>query len=155
MELITMRKYLTEILYSNPPLGGILWDIFYSAKDERWSVALVSLFVIVEQTLRWAIDTDNKPNLYSIINDAHSQGLITNDEKDILHEMRNHRRMYLHANFFATAYLPDGLEGKASLVSEKNTAKMIYETLSEPIFKIIAKLLRPESPTLFSSEAPL
>lgn len=134
-----MENYIVDIENSDRAVGWMVRQIFDSAKEEKWYVAMLSIFMLVEQILRWAIDIGDDKRLEEVIEYAFRAKIINDKEKDVLHQMRWYRNKYMHSNFHGNAF---EIEGLIYQVNEAETTEKIFEILSTPLLKIITKLTR-------------
>lgn len=132
-----MENYIIDIENSDRAMGWMIRQIFDSAKEEKWYVAMSSLFMLVEQVLRWVTDIEDNKRLEEIIENAFDQKMVNVDEKEVLHQMRLCRNKYMHSNFHGNAF---EIEGLIYQVDDAETAEKIFEMLGEPLLKIITKL---------------
>lgn len=134
-----MENYIVDIENSDRATGWMVRQIFDSAKDEKWYVAMSSIFMLMEQVLRWATDIEDDKRLEEVIKHAFEQNIVNDSEKEVLHQMRWYRNKYMHSNFHGNAF---EIEGLVYQVNDSETAEKIFEILSEPLSKIIAKLTK-------------
>lgn len=132
-----MGNYIIDIENSDRAVGWMICQIFDSAKEEKWYVAMSSLFMLVEQVLRWATDIEDNKRLEEIIESAFDQKIVNVDEKEVLHQMRLYRNKYMHSNFHGNAF---EIEGLIYQINDAETAEKIFEILGESLLKIITKL---------------
>lgn len=134
-----MEDYIVDIENSDRAVGWMVRQVFDSAKDEKWYVAMSSFFMLVEQVLRWATDIGDKKKLEEAIENAFNKNIVNDAEKEILHQMRWYRNKYMHSNFHRNAF---EIEGLIYQVNDAETAEKIFDILSEPLLKIVAKLTK-------------
>lgn len=134
-----MEGYIVDIENSDRAVGWMVRQIFSSAGEEKWYVAMASLFMLVEQVLRWSVDAKDGQKLEEVIDSIFGQKLIDDSEKQALHNMRIYRNKYMHSNFHANAF---EIEGLLYPVSESETAEKIFQLLNQPLLEIISKLLK-------------
>lgn len=134
-----MEEYITEIENSDRAVGWMVRQIFDSANEEKWYVAMSSLFMLVEQVLRWVTDIGDDKRLEEAIDSAFGQKIVSESEKEVLHKMRWYRNKYTHSNFHGSAF---EIEGLIYQTNDAETAEKIFEILSEPLLKIVAKLTK-------------
>lgn len=136
-----MEDYIVDIENSDRAVGWMIRQIFDSAKEEKWYVAMSSLFMLVEQVLRWSTDIGDDKKLKEIIESAFEKNIVNDGEREVLHQMRGYRNKYIHSNFHGNAFEIGGL---LYPVNDAETAEKIFEILSEPLLKIVAKLSKNE-----------
>lgn len=134
-----MEKYIIEIENSDRAVGWMVRQIFDSANEEKWYVAMSSFFMLTEQVLRWATDIEDDKKLEKVIERAFEQKIVNDSEKEVLNQMRWYRNKYMHSNFHGNAF---EIEGLIYQVNESETAEKIFGILSEPLLSIIAKLTK-------------
>ncbi len=139
MHNIDIENYIVDIENSDRATGWMVRQIFDSAKDEKWYVAMSSFFMLMEQVLRWATDIEDDKKLEKVIEYAFEQNIVNDNEKEILHQMRWYRNKYTHSNFHGNAFEIGGLIYQ---VNDSETAEKIFEILSEPLLRIITKLTK-------------
>lgn len=139
MEILSkiMLDTINKISAANRATGWMALEMYASAEEERWYPALAALFMLVEQSLRWATDAPGSEQLFHIMNRARSEKLITEKELVILHSVRDYRNQYLHANFHAEALAVGGM---IYPISEAETAQLVFESIAPSCLKIILKL---------------
>jgi hypothetical protein len=78
-----IENYIVDIENSDRATGWMVRQIFDSAKDEKWYIAMSSLFMLMEQVLRWATDIEDDKQLEKVIERAFDQELVNDSEKII------------------------------------------------------------------------
>lgn len=133
-----MEELIGDITNKDRMLGYAAGQMHASAEKGYWFPALASLFLLTEQALRWATNSDVETNWSVVIASALSEGLVLQDEADTLNLMRRFRNKYIHASFHSDFVELDGLIHQ---ISEPETAEALFELFSMPCLKIIYKLL--------------
>lgn len=133
-----MLDITNDISASDRSVGWMSLQIYKCAEEQKWYVALASLFMLTEQILRWASNADIKETLIHIINRVSDEDLITKKEARALHIMREYRNGYLHSDFHGFAFQIDGM---LYPVNDEETAKILFSALEVPCFRIIRKLI--------------
>lgn len=133
-----MLGIINDISTADRAIGWMSLQIYKCAEEQKWYVALASLFMLIEQVLRWASEASIKETFEHIINRAFEEDLITKNEAHVLHTMRGYRNGYLHADFHASAF---EIGGKAYQINDEETAEVIFFTLGLPCFRVIHKLI--------------
>lgn len=132
-----LRNIVNKLSASNRAMGWMALEMCSCTEEERWYPALAVLFMLMEQSLRWATDAPGSEKLVHILNRAYSEKLITEKELAVLHSVRNYRNKYLHTDFHSDGFESGGL---VYLISEAETAELIFESIAIPCMKIVLKL---------------
>lgn len=133
-----MLNVINAISAKDRAIGWMALQIHQSANGRKWYVAIASLFMLTEQVLRWAAESDKKETLDQIIDRALKEKLILENDARILHTMRDYRNGYLHADFHGFAFV---INEMVYPVNDEETAEHIYSVLSAPCFQVIHKLV--------------
>lgn len=132
-----MLNTVNEISSKNRSLGWMILQIYQSSKDEKWFVALISLFVVMEQYLRFYSSSSSKKTFSYIIKEAYEKNYISHEEASTLNLMRKCRNDFMHASFHDSAFVINGL---IHPVSEDETAEIIFSELFKPCLTILLKI---------------
>ena len=132
------EELISRISEKDNVLGWMAVEMHSSATQEMWYPAITALFTLVEQTTKWATDSESEEKFFAVINLAKKLFLITEEEKGLLHQLRKTRNMYVHANFHSEILVLDNL---LYPINDSGTAETLYEYYSVPVLQIILKLL--------------
>ncbi|QQS61688.1 MAG: hypothetical protein IPN70_02035 [Candidatus Moraniibacteriota bacterium] len=133
-----MNDIINNIANKDRAIGWIVSQMYCCAKEEKWYPAIASLFMLLEQVLRWATDSKDEDTLNVIINKAKKDSLIAESEAETLHRVREYRNMYMHSNFHENQFEIDGL---LYPVNDEETAEAIFNSICTPCLNIILKLM--------------
>ena len=136
--ILNMLDIINDISASDRSVGWMSLQIYKCTKEQKWYVALASLFMLTEQILRWASNADIKETLNHIISRASGEDLITKKEARVLHIVREYRNGYLHSDFHGFAFQIDGM---IYPVNDEETAEAFFSVLGTPCFRVIRKLI--------------
>lgn len=128
---------LNSIQNNDRAIGYMVSQIHASAKDERYYVAMTSLFVLVEQILRFNSDADEHERFQEVIDHSLKLELIDGKEYEILEKVRKLRNEYMHAQFHGDFFEFDGLLYPAN---DDELAEVIYAKFGYFCFCLIKKL---------------
>lgn len=133
-----MSDIINDLANKDRAIGWIATQIYCCAKEEKWYPAIASLFMLLEQVLRWATDCEDEDNLSVIIEKAGRRNLITKSEIRTLHIVRRYRNMYMHSNFHEDQFEIDGF---LYPINDEETAEKILRKICDPSLRIIRKLI--------------
>ncbi len=134
----TCEEVISDVSIKDNVLGWMAVEMHSSATQEMYYPAIATLFTLMEQTLKWATNSESEDKLFAVINLANKMELITNEERLFLHELRMSRNKYVHANFHSEAFEWSGL---LHPVNDSSTAEALYDHYSLPTLQIMLKLL--------------
>lgn len=133
----SIEELADSISASDRAVGWMVYEMCNAARNENWYAALATLFVLVEQVLRWFTSAEAEETLSSILKRMDQEDIITEAEMDSLELLRLYRNKYVHSDFHSNAFIFDDL---IYPVNEAETAQVIFENLALSCLQIIYKL---------------
>lgn len=119
-------------------LGELSNEAVESAESNRFMAALSCLFLLMEQSIKFASD-EVDGNLSKQIGYLEKQGKLSMGEVTTLHDLRQIRNKLFHENNYMWG-IEDG-EGKIIFLSEFEGKEKVWNLFAEKVFIICLNLL--------------
>lgn len=132
-----MNSTICDIISLDMMLGDLARDAEECYCENKYMAALACLFILSEQTIKMTLDV-TEGNFKNLIDNACKECLISKNENDTLHSLREIRNKLFHESHYC--YFLE-LNEIFYPLSEADTKKIIYEMYSDRCFKIIHKLI--------------
>jgi len=130
-------RVITEIIERDYIFGKLCSEAQNSYEQENYFSALVCLFVLSEQIVKFSVNKIDG-NFHKAIAEAKEKSLINDKDFQLLDSLREIRNKIFHESHY-----PTGLEikGKFWSFSEDDTKELIYKNFSPKIFELAFKLI--------------
>ena len=131
--------YANSISETDRALGEVVSESVQCYDNGEYLAALSCLFVIIEESLRAALDSYNTTEgLFGLAKNAMARNLISARDFEALDAIRGFRNGLLHGNMHSVAMVKDGL---VYPLNESGNRKELFETFASPALEIVSKLL--------------
>ncbi len=132
-----IKEIVADVAKKDRATGWIVSQIYSCSLEEKWYPAIASLFMLLEQVLRFKTGSGINDSLCTVIKNARKSGLIDETEENVLHEIRGYRNAYLHSNFYENTF---EIAGLLYPVNDEGTAEVVFNKIWAPCLKIIQRL---------------
>lgn len=136
-----LQQIVDDISNNDRAAGWMLQQMLDVAHAGFYYSALSSLFVSIEQILRYAVEAKDKDRLEDLIQKAQKLQLLDRNDCMLLDKFRYYRNKYMHSDFHANAF---NIDGMIYPVNDEGTAELIYSELAGPSLILMQKLVKQD-----------
>lgn len=132
-----MNIIINQILEKDRVFGEICQEAEISYENENYFSALVCLFIISEQIIKYSVD-EIDGNFYQRTIKAKEKGLINDVEFKMVNTLRVLRNKIFHENHYSMGIEINGINFP---IDENEIKEILYKKFSERVFLLVSKLI--------------
>lgn len=133
-----MDDIVISISSKDSLIGEMSYRVVECTRTKNWYCALMSLFTLLEQVIRWYTNKDSRLRLTDIVQYIKDENLLVDSDISTIEQVFYFRNKYIHSNFHSNGF---DIEGTFYPVSEVETAEVIFEEVGKTSLLLIDKLL--------------
>jgi uncharacterized protein YutE (UPF0331/DUF86 family) len=133
------EEIINRIAARHQVFGMLCYEMHTSYRMHNYTAALACLFILVELSLKYSMELDDKSGLYKVIEKAWSSGIIDQEEYSELQKIREIRNMMLHEDHYSYAAEIDGL---INPIYEDETKKLLYKRHSLAVLQLVDRIVK-------------